>query len=232
MYSSEAKFSQGLCRKLKNWADATRIESHITPGVPDIYLQFKEGDIWIELKNYKCSYAEWSGVVAWRPGQQAWAMQYRHFHDNRCVVTLIAFSDGYYFVPMTYRFSDCKVIKNDFYFIPKKEWSKLTAQRVIELLYAASTTPITDINETARCNIYKYISKILCLYNILDIPEDFDLDVFTTEYQEFDPDFKPEILDANDPEHVFEITYTFLKAMKFEILRTAFTMEDNNKEAL
>lgn len=97
MYKTEADFSRAITQKLKSHGCViTRIESHGTGnGIPDMYVQYPDFDCWIELKNTKASIFERLKKISWRPGQQSWMLEYKHMHNKRCCLTIVACADGY-----------------------------------------------------------------------------------------------------------------------------------------
>jgi hypothetical protein len=110
MYSSEATFSRALLTALKAKAKRAliqRIETGETGrGVPDLYLRSIDREYWLELKNVKRS-SVYNGCwqIPWRPGQQAWALQYRKC-SGLCVFTIVAVGDGFLLIPMLNRLKD------------------------------------------------------------------------------------------------------------------------------
>lgn len=108
---TENQFSNSLLRKLKRKGiDCTRIESHGTGnGIPDLFIQGNGWDCWLELKcDDKQNIYQPSFNVAWRPGQQAWMMNYYIHHENKkCCYTLMHVTGGMVLIPHT------KIYKNN-----------------------------------------------------------------------------------------------------------------------
>jgi len=99
MHVNEAAFSRRLMALLrKAMPFVQRIESGTTGrGVPDVYAVYDGREVWLELKNIRRSIGSVTTQhIPWRPAQQAWALDYcRAVRGNRCVLTVVAFTDGY-----------------------------------------------------------------------------------------------------------------------------------------
>ena len=122
MYKSEAAFGRALGAALKRrGAVVTRIETGLTSqGVPDMFVQFN-GDLWLELKNEPdIDHSDLSkmlmhntytaATIHWRPGQQAWALNYYNKHNkNKCSLTVVACNDFFMLIPMTKHYHNNKV---------------------------------------------------------------------------------------------------------------------------
>jgi hypothetical protein len=97
MYRSEKAFSHALLRLLKNnWVFVQRIESGETGrGIPDLYLRYPAGELWVELKNdYRQSINQLFFSFPYRPGQAGW--HYRYYRTSgRKVLTVMAVKDGF-----------------------------------------------------------------------------------------------------------------------------------------
>lgn len=113
VFSDEHAFSAAIVQHLKkeNYF-VTRIESHTTPGIPDIYAVNEKGPIWIELK-FHPKKAKFPMKVKWRPGQQFWAYNHWAKDPSVRVVTLIACTDGILCVPMNRPFMGSVIHEED-----------------------------------------------------------------------------------------------------------------------
>lgn len=106
VYKSEAAFSRALSSALKKQgAIVTRIETGMTSqGVPDMFVQMNGGDVWLELKNMpgiddEAVVKRGSIKVAWRPGQQAWGINYWRMHARKkCTYTVVAGKNTFYII--------------------------------------------------------------------------------------------------------------------------------------
>ena len=111
---NEALFSKSLSGKLKREGfDVIRIESHDTGnGIPDMFIQGFGYDFWVELKSDPKLKPNLNKIkVDWRPGQQAWALNYYYMHVKyKQTLTLVKASEGYYIVPMIQHYKDNIVI--------------------------------------------------------------------------------------------------------------------------
>lgn len=120
-YKNEAAFSRALSDALrKQGAIVTRIETGMTSqGVPDMFVQFADDDIWLELKNMPslvmADILDKGFVkVQWRPGQQAWAMNYYRKHDRKkCTLTVVAGANHFFVIRMDRLWSNNKVMEHD-----------------------------------------------------------------------------------------------------------------------
>lgn len=136
-YKSEAVFSSVIANKLtKAGYSVVRIESHSTGnGIPDMFVQGRGDDFWLELKN--SNKADTSKVsVAWRPGQQAWSHTYYTKHRTKWVVTLMSGKDGVYIISMNTIYNNNEVVEP--WFISWKDFDELSCYNVARLLYIAS----------------------------------------------------------------------------------------------
>lgn len=100
---NEASFSKSLSAGLKRQGlFCTRIESHGTGnGIPDMFVQGNGYDLWIELKSANIKPELNKIKVDWRPGQQAWALDYRSLHTcYKQTLTIVKADTGYYIIPM------------------------------------------------------------------------------------------------------------------------------------
>lgn len=106
MYRSEAMFSSALVKAFKSKCSfIQRIESKTTGrGIPDLYLRFRNEELWLELKNdrYNTIYMD-QFVVDWRKGQQAWHLDY-YRACGRPVITIVAMKDGFVVIPVYRRY--------------------------------------------------------------------------------------------------------------------------------
>lgn len=143
MYRSEAAFSKALGASLKNRGiDVTRIETGLTSqGVPDMFIQGFGGDLWIELKNEpkinvttlgQTMFKKNSVTIHWRPGQQAWALNYYNKHNkNKCSLTIVACDGFFIIVPMTCKFTNNKILVHEFsYFTTLSDLTNDIVRRV------------------------------------------------------------------------------------------------------
>ena len=111
MYKNESSFSKAFIKTAKKYFSLVqRIETGSTGvGVPDIYAVGSCGEQWFELKNApKQSITQKMFTVDWRRGQQNWARLYKNA-CKKCVVTIMACSDGFVIIDMFNVFKDNKV---------------------------------------------------------------------------------------------------------------------------
>ena len=132
MYRSEGHFSRALCASLMGKVFYQRLESGITGrGIPDLYLRWKDREMWIELKNQpRLSVGDKEWVVDWRKGQQAWAMSWRQV-TGKYTYTIVAMKDGYIVVPMNKRYLK-KIVKSH------EVWKMGKLKDILEVLKAES----------------------------------------------------------------------------------------------
>lgn len=131
MFDTEAKFYDWLRNKVH--LVYTRIESHGTGnGIPDIYATGNKHDVWIELKNDKTLQKKNNVRVQWRPGQQAWMVNYSYAMHNRCCITLVSCKDSILLVRNVLHYSNNKVDvrQGTALWVPKE---KLTAQLLLDM---------------------------------------------------------------------------------------------------
>ena len=134
MYSNEAAFSKAFTTKLiKAGYSVTRIESHSTGnGIPDMFVQGHDDDFWIELKNSTKSKNTECVTVPWRPGQQAWSLEYYRLHNKRKqVATLMSTQEGIFIIPMRNNFPRNMVTKP--WFLTYEEF-KLDVKKPVDLI--------------------------------------------------------------------------------------------------
>lgn len=104
MPKNEMMFGRWLIQKLtkRYGVMVTRLESHYTAnGIPDLFVCGNGSDVFIELKtDNNLTVSDTKIKVKWRPGQQAWALDYAINHLYRKnTVTLISVQDGLILVP-------------------------------------------------------------------------------------------------------------------------------------
>lgn len=83
MWENEKLFGKAVMSRLKKEGfSCTRIETAATVnGMPDLFVQGRGIDAFIELKNDKTLHSSTGTFkVKWRPGQLAWAAEYRQKH--------------------------------------------------------------------------------------------------------------------------------------------------------
>jgi len=112
---SEQQFSKSLLGALKRAGiNCYRIESGETAvGIPDIYCITL--DCWLELKNDRYHNKNVKYIdVHWRPGQQAFAVQYFEAHKHKkCTFTIVRLADSIAVIPMTKYFKNNHVSIDD-----------------------------------------------------------------------------------------------------------------------
>lgn len=139
MYNTEKDFGKTVMTKLKKEGmSCERIESHNTGlGFPDLFVQGRGFDCWLELKNCKtASIMQDKLRIDWRPGQQAWYERYYAAHrGERNVVTLMSCHDGVVVVPNCMLYAG-NYVEQPFY-LNWKEFKKYSLHR---LLYIATHT--------------------------------------------------------------------------------------------
>jgi hypothetical protein len=116
-YRNEQRFSQALLPVLnKRFKLVQRIESGETGrGIPDIYCRCKETEVWIELKNdYLQSIYGHASLIHWRPGQQAWHLNY-YRSSKQSVLTIVAMKDGFLVIPLKRRWTQNMVTADSYY---------------------------------------------------------------------------------------------------------------------
>lgn len=105
MHKTEKQFASYIMGKMKKEGMLTvRIESASTiSGMPDLYVMGTGEDYFIEFKNMpKASIHDKQWKIAWRPGQQSWAIMYslhhcKYLNDKtirKCSWTFVGLSDG------------------------------------------------------------------------------------------------------------------------------------------
>jgi hypothetical protein len=114
MYRNEAAFSKAFCGRLKRLGlTVTRVESGGTRrGIPDIHWVGFGQEGWIELKNVHYSYYKKPIKVPWRPGQQAWALDYYRAKKTPSL-TVVACNNCILVVPMVRPFKENWVSPED-----------------------------------------------------------------------------------------------------------------------
>ena len=129
---SEYDFGRSFAGKLKKEGfDVTRIESHTTNGIPDMFIQGFGTDYWVELKAMSGSIKQGKWKIEWRPGQQAWAKRYLLAHGKlKCSVTLVKLDDGFLFIPMDCYHENNTVYIKDVYVVKKLAYLKQILQVV------------------------------------------------------------------------------------------------------
>ena len=113
----EAEFSKSLSGMLYGAGySITRLESHGTSvGIPDMFVQGRGTDFWMELKSMPDKKFGDMLTVKWRPGQQAWMYDYFLAHGKRkCCLTAIKLQDKAVAVPMTQIFTGDRVPSYDY----------------------------------------------------------------------------------------------------------------------
>lgn len=112
--TKEAEFAEALTAKLKRFGyDVTRIESHSTGnGIPDMFVQGHGCDYWLELK----ATDKIKNKVGWRPGQQAWMIDYhsRHYKQKNCLTLVKTDNGDIYAIPMWQVYKENKVTEEDY----------------------------------------------------------------------------------------------------------------------
>jgi Holliday junction resolvase len=107
---TEAEFGRNLTAALrKRGFFVQRIESAVTGrGVPDVFCADKSGTYWLELKTEK--WRPHDGMkVHWRPGQQAWMIDYWKATGKPCY-TVVKCYDRYLAIPMIKLYEGNKVM--------------------------------------------------------------------------------------------------------------------------
>jgi Holliday junction resolvase len=110
---TEAEFSHEVvsyCRRKGYFVQ--RIESGtMGKGIPDLFVANKRGQIWFELKSVR--YTPHNGMlVPWRPGQQAWMLDYYRRSGLKCY-TLIRHPTCYTVIAHDHLFPKGVVYLND-----------------------------------------------------------------------------------------------------------------------
>ena len=124
MYQTEKEFVKVVSMKLKKQgADTMLVETAgTTVGCPDMFVQAAGEDWWIEFKNIRTVKDSTKLQVPWRPGQQAWALNYRRAHTQahsqeykaiKCSWTFIAAADMIWLVRMDKVYADNVVLAVD-----------------------------------------------------------------------------------------------------------------------
>ena len=147
MYSTEKDFGKAVIIRLKKEGmQCERVESHSTGlGFPDVYVQGRGFDCWLELKNCKTASIMQDKIrVDWRPGQQPWYERYYAAHrGERNVVTLMSCIDGVIVIP-NYLLYPGNIVEQPFYL----NWKEFKKYSLWRLLYIASHTfdRVSDTN--------------------------------------------------------------------------------------
>lgn len=131
----EADFSRSLSGRLaKEHIMVTRIESHGTGnGIPDMFVCGRGLDTWLELKaDDKYSITDKVIKVDWRPGQQAWALEYFRKHTTKNCLTLVKVSDGIFIIPMIMTYDKHMVYNPQG--ISSKDLNKFKLYRILDAM--------------------------------------------------------------------------------------------------
>jgi hypothetical protein len=80
-------------------------------GIPDIHWVGYEQEGWIELKNVHHGYYGGDIKVPWRPGQQAWALEYLR-HKRTPTLTIVSCNNCILSIPMVRHFKE-NWVKNE-----------------------------------------------------------------------------------------------------------------------
>lgn len=211
MYINESAFKKALIAKLKkSGLDTVCIESHGTGnGIPDMFVQGYGKDFWIEVKNDKTSLFTSGYKVKWRPGQQAWMLNYlkRHLNEKNGV-TIIAFADGYAVVRHVKFFAENFVDftdPNTIALFTKDQWSKV--DMLHELMLATN-----NINYD-HCSSYRDCIGTFAMNmfgsSIMDL--DWDLEVlYNSAADQLARDYEVQITeDVDEP-----CTHSYMKALE------------------
>lgn len=169
LFRTERNFIDAFKKKIGSRMQVIRIESHSTGnGIPDTFVQGLSEDFWIEFKNSKFSKGS-TVSVPWRPGQQAWAAEYKRAHLTKCTLTLMSGEDGIYFIPMYKTYKDNKV-ENALY-MSIAEWNHMKWYQLFKILHILTNEPILIFTPTGtyRELIVDFINKYY--------PTDMDYDV-------------------------------------------------------
>lgn len=164
MWESEKLFEKAVMQKIEAESGACfRLETAATaPGIPDLYVLANGIDYFIEFKNmYNVPVTSKRFKVAWRAGQQRFALQYREkmrflkprYHDEhddtytdgfeyKFSWTFAGLKDGVLLIPMYQVFDNSIVHSDDAVFIfTLDEFRKLN---ILEFLRAHSQVFIPD----------------------------------------------------------------------------------------
>ena len=196
MKENESAFAKSLSGILRNAGfDVVRLESHSTGnGIPDMFVQGRGIDLWIELKNDKvqgipaqCDYKSASPLrVDWRPGQIPWAYEYFIRHNkHKNTLTIVSLVDGYAVVPMI------KIFDRDHYV----DWSDVYVCKSISPETLIRLTRHFSYYSSSR-NVYKDITFRQMINGIVE-PWDIDYDPEVL-FNEFCPDFYRHIYNIDD----------------------------------
>lgn len=171
LFRTEKDFINAFKKKIGSRMQVIKIESHSTGnGIPDTFVQGLCQDFWIEFKNSK--FTKGTDVhVPWRPGQQAWATEYKRTHINKCTLTLMSGKERIYFIPMYKVYKD-DIVENALY-MSIDEWNYLKSYQLFKILYMLTNEPRLTFTPTStyRELIVDFISK----YYPTDM--DYDIDV-------------------------------------------------------
>lgn len=188
MYATEKDFSKAFCNKLSRIGYMiTRIESHGTRnGIPDMHVCGFGYDCFIELKNDKKHGPNTLALpVEWRPGQQAWMLDYflKHKHTKNCL-TIVAVDGGYYIIPMTCIYQQSTVFSAQHLFISDDDWCRVRIPRVLHAMttnmmgYYTYREAVIDLVEQFYCPDMDYDPEVL--WNKETVDTAFDSTVFNT----------------------------------------------------
>lgn len=200
----ESEFSKYFTGKLKDAGFMVdRIETHSTVcGIPDIHAVGYGNEYWIELKSCpKLRLADRKDVkVPWRPGQQAWAIQYFARTGGRCSLTVVKAQDGIGFISMMDRFKDNIVPAANVY-----NYSKFISKHpktLIPIIRHMAAQFDWDVTATVRDNIVRWVGHHLLLGSL---------------------DYDPDVLWGNDAGgHATTIEFILRKQDMFETLLWTF----------
>lgn len=102
MWDNEVKFSRYFTQKLRDAGFfVQRLESHSTGnGIPDTFIAGYGASTFLEFKNNKSMTVDSVKIlVAWRPGQQAWAANYAN-KTGRHTFTIVGGDNCVCFIKM------------------------------------------------------------------------------------------------------------------------------------
>lgn len=245
MWQNEKKFGQYVMNKLKKAGYRTiRIESASTiSGMPDLYIDGYGDDYFIELKNNQfMSIYDIMINVKWRPGQQAWGVQYTNNHKNiydkyvreKHSWTFVGCKDGVLCICMGTYIEDetwNSDIFNVFKFT-KEQFQRINLGKFL-WLHSYTITPVIKLQYTFVHLVGAQIARLLTRYNDTTLGYKLDLPDTKILVQEFKNERLQYIKDNIESEDEIEepdtITMGWLERECTDIINKYATLYYNNK---
>lgn len=173
MWELEKDFGESIKTKLKfQKLRCIRIETGTTSvGIPDMFVEGKGDDYFIELKNVKQTFDKKDNIkIPWRAGQQAFAASYMSTHSksclyyniniNKCSWTFIGMKDGIICVRMNsfYPNNCIDLHKAGVFVFDRSTWSTLSVSDFLKAqTYVISLSHMLKEYETLGQLIFRTV---------------------------------------------------------------------------